>query len=168
MNTLECIKQRKSVRSFTDKSVSEEDIKLLMEAGMSAPTGMNRQPWEFYIAKSNESKEKIRKAMPYGKYKSDVIIITCIKERQTLPFEGHDLAYCDLSAATENILLEATELGLGSVWCAIYPHKKLQEEIKKVLDLPRGITPFSAIYIGYEEGSSKPKDKFKEENYKII
>ncbi len=168
MKTLECIKQRKSVRSFTDQEISEEQIKLLMEAAMSSPSGMNKQPWEFYIVKSEEYKSKIRKAMPFGKYKSPIIIITCVKESHTLPFSAHDLAYCDLSASTENILLEATELGLGSVWCAIYPNKKLQEEIKNVLDLPKGITPFSAIYVGYEEGSSKPKDKFDIKRYHII
>ena len=168
MNTLETIKQRKSVRSFTDKEVTEEQIKLLMEAAMAAPSGMNKQPWEFYVVKSEENKEKIRKAMPFGKHKSNVIIITCISEKHTLPLGGHDLAYCDLSAATENILLEATELGLGSVWCAIYPHKKLQEEIKKVLELPKGIIPFSAIYIGYEDGNAKPKDKFDLKRYHIV
>ena len=165
---LEVMKQRKSVRKFLNKEVSEEQIKLLMEAAMSAPSGMNKQPWMFYVVKSEEKKKAIRDVMPFGKYESPIIIIACIKEINTLPLGMHDLAYCDLSAATENILLEATELGLGSVWCAIYPGKEKVKGIKKALNLPVGITPFSSIYIGYEDGESKPKDKYKEENYKII
>lgn len=71
-----------------------------------------------------------------------------------------------LSSASENILLMANALGLGSVWCAIYPHKGRIKAIKKALGLPLGISPFSAIYVGYpsKDDKSQVKDKYKERN----
>ena len=82
----------------------------------------------------------------------------------------HDLAYCDLGAATENILLAAHSLGLGAVWCAVYPSKKRVKDIAKAINAGVGISPYSAIYIGYpaEDDKSQVKDKFKERNVEII
>ena len=162
MTVLEAMKQRKSVRKFTEQKVSDEQIRKLLEAAMTSPSAVNKRPWHFIVVKSEENKKKVIDAMPFGKYKSPIIIIPCIKEIHTMPLFAHDLAYCDLSAATENILLEAVELGLGSVWCAIYPDKARIKAIKKALNIPLGITPFSCIYIGYEDGHVDPKDKFDE------
>lgn len=162
METLKAIKQRKSTRVFLDKEIEEETINKLMEAAMAAPSAVDRRPWEFYIVKSEENKKKVIDAMPFGKYKSPIIIIPCVKEIRALPID-HDLVYCDLGAATENILLAATDLGLGSVWCAVYPSKTRMKAIKKALNLPLGITPYSAIYVGYtdiEKDKGKIKDKY--------
>ena len=166
---LETMLTRKSVRNFSDKEIEDEKIELLMKAAMSAPSAMNKQPWEFYIAKSEESKEAIRKAMPFGKYKSAIIIIPCVREINAIPV-AHDLVYCDLGAASENILLAAHSLGLGAVWCAIYPTKLLMKSIKKVCKMPVGVTPFSAIYVGYpsEDDKSKVKDKYDPKRVKVI
>ena len=161
METLQAIQTRKSVRDFLDKPIEEEKIEILMKAAMSAPSAMNTQPWEFVIVESEEKKEAVRKAMPFGKYKSAIIVIPCVKEVSTVPIQ-HDLAYCDLGAASENILLAAHDLGLGGVWCAVYPSKLLIKAVKKAADIPAGLTPFSALYIGYpsDKDKSKVKDKY--------
>lgn len=161
MDTIEAILTRKSVRQFEEKEIEEDKIELLLKSAMAAPSAINRQPWEFYVCKSTEAKEAIKKAMPFGKYNASIIIITCVKEISTIPFM-HDLAYCDLGAATENILLAAHELGLGAVWCAVYPDKIKMKNIKKAINIPVGITPYSAIYIGYpaKDNRSVIKDKF--------
>ena len=161
METLQAIYTRKSVRDFSNKEIEEEKIETLMKAAMSAPSAMNRQPWEFIIVQSEEKKEAVRQAMPFGKYKSSIIVIPCIKEISSVPLE-HDLVNCDLGAASENILLAAHDMGLGAVWCAVYPSKTLQKAIKKAVDIPAGLTPYSAIYIGYpsDTDKSKVKDKY--------
>lgn len=169
METLETILTRKSVRSFDEKHIEEDKIETLMKAAMAAPTGVNRQPWEFYICKSEETKDQVKKAMPFGKYNADIIVITCVKEIATMPMM-HDLAFCDLSAATENILLAAHDMGLGGVWCAIYPDKIRIKTIKKALKIPAGLTPFSAIYLGYpaKDDKSKVKEKYNNKKVRII
>ena len=165
MDAIEAIMTRKSVRNFSAQEINEETIDKLLKAAMAAPSGVNKQPWKFVVVKSKEKREEIIKVMPFGKYDSPIIIIPCIKELSTMPMM-HDLAYCDLSAATENILVAANALGLGSVWCAIYPSKQRIKQIRKVLDLPITVSPFSCIYIGYpsSEDKSKVKDKFDTKN----
>lgn len=169
METLQAIQTRKSVRDFLDTPIEEEKIELLMKAAMAAPSAMNSQPWEFVIVESEEKKDAVRKAMPFGKYKSAIIVLPCVRETSTIPVQ-HDLAYCDLGAASENILLAAHDLGLGAVWCAVYPNKLLMKAIKKAADLPAGLTPFSALYIGYPgtNDKSKVKDKYDVKRVKRI
>ena len=169
MEAIEAILTRKSVRQFSDTEIEEEKIEILLKAAMAAPSGVNKQPWKFMVVKNEEAKKKIIDAMPYGEYKSPIIIVPCVRDLEVVPLM-HDLAYCDLGAASENILLAAHALGLGAVWCAIYPSKKRTKDIKKALNLGVGISPFSAIYVGYPDpqNTTKIKDKFKERNYKII
>lgn len=169
MDAIETIFTRKSVRQFTDKEIEQDKLDTLLKAAMSAPSGVNRQPWHFVIVKSKENKDKVISHMPFGKYKSPIIIVPCVKDLQTVPL-NHDLAYCDLSAASENILLSAHALGLGAVWCAIYPSKARAKAIKKALGLSFGLTPFSAIYIGYPSlnDKSQVKDKYKEKNIEVL
>ena len=169
METKQAILTRKSVRSFSDKPVSDEIIEELLRAGMAAPTGMNKQPWMFYVCKSEESRKAVINAMPFGKYKAPIIIITCVKENEVFPLK-RDLANCDLSAASENILLMAHDLGLGGVWCAIYPGNIVSGAIRKAINIPKGITPFSALYIGYpsENDKSEVKEKFDMKKVRII
>ena len=169
METIDAILTRKSVRNFAKKEVEEEKITTLLKAGMAAPSGVNLQPWKFLVIKDEEAKEKVKKVLPYGKYDSPLIIIPCVKDLSTIPF-NHDLAYCDVSAATENILLAAHDLGLGAVWCAIFPNKNNVKAMRKALNQGPLISPFSCIFIGYpsEDDKSKVKDKFKEDNIQVF
>jgi len=169
MEAIEAILTRKSVRQFENKEVEEEKIELLLKAAMAAPSGVNKQPWKFIVVKNEEAKARIIDVMPYGKYKSPIIIVPCVRDLEVVPLM-HDLAYCDLGAATENILLAAHALGLGAVWCAVYPSKKRTKDVKKALSLGTGISPFSAIYVGYpsQEDKSKIRDKFKTRNFEIV
>ena len=166
METIETILTRKSVRSFENKHIEDEKIETLMKAAMAAPSGVNCQPWEFYVCKSEEVKKEVKKCIPFGQYNADIVIITCIKEAKTFALM-RDLAHCDLSAATENILLAAHDMGLGGVWCAVYPDKLRMKAVKKALKLPIGITPFSAIYLGYPAKNDKSKVKEKYDNKKV-
>ena len=169
MDAKEVILTRKSVRQFDDREIEEEKIELLMKAAMAAPSAMNKQPWEFYIVKSEEMKRAFIKAMPFGKYKPAIIIVPCIKEIASVPVAS-DLSKCDLGAASENILLMAHALGLGAVWCAIWPTKIQINGVKKAINLPAGATPFSAIYIGYPSKDDKSviKDKYDTKKVRTI
>ena len=169
MDALEVILTRKSVRQFDEREIEEEKINTLLKAAMASPSGVNKQPWKFVVVKTKENKQKVIDNMPFGKYNSPIIIIPCVKDLETVPL-NHDLAYCDLSSATENILLAAHALGLGAVWCAIYPSKNRIKAIRKALDLPIGVSPFSAIYVGYpaKDDKSKVKDKYKESNIQYL
>ena len=66
----------------------------------------------------------------------------------------------DCSAATQNILLAANAMGLGSVWTGSYPIKERCEAISKILQLPENVLPLNTIVIGYPERDNTPKDKW--------
>lgn len=70
----------------------------------------------------------------------------------------------DCSAATENILLAAHALGIGAVWCGVYPNPTVMPEVKRVLSLPSWVIPLNIITMGYPEGTPQPKDKWNPEN----
>lgn len=168
MEILPEIKNRKSVRKFLDKEVSDLQITMILKAGMSAPSAINKQPWKFYVVKDEKKKQEIVDALPFGKYIAPVIIIPCIDETKTLNLKAHDLAYCDLGAVTENILIEAVHQGLSTVWCATYPDERRINSIKKILNLDKNTTPYATIFLGYEDGYVSPKDKFDPKRIHII
>ena len=170
METLQAIKTRRSVRKFTEELVKDEELDILMHAAMAAPSAMDHRPWEFYVIKGEETKQKVRDSMMFGKYKSPVIIIVCLNETKALPLVAHDTSYSDLSAAIENILLAAVDLGLGAVWCAIYPNKSSIKAVKKAIGAKLNHSPYAAIFLGHPspEDKGKIKEKYDESNVHII
>ena len=151
---------RVSVRKFSEKEVSDKDITKLLKAGMSAPSSKNVKPWEFYVVKNKEVLEQLSAAAPNAKpcKNANVAIVVCGNNS----LELNDYIDINLSAATENILLEATSLGLGSVWLGIRPKEERVENVAKILDLPENISAFSLIAIGYPLGEIKKKERFDE------
>lgn len=158
---LDCIMTRTSVREFTDKQVPDSIVEKLLRAGMSAPTAMNKQPWQFIVVTNQATREAIAQTDKYIRAKeAPLVIIACGDLSKESPGEGRDFWIQDVSAATENILLAAHAQGLGAVWCGLYPIKDRVEAISGLLNLPGHIIPLSAICIGYPSGENQPKDKW--------
>lgn len=168
MDALETIMARRSVRAYLDKPVSKADIETLLKAGMAAPSGMNRQPWEFYVLESEEAKKAAEEVLVYGRYKSPIIIIVGIDQERCAPGISHGLGYCDAGAATENILLAAKALSLDSVWCAVWPDEGRCNALRKALGIPFTVEPFAAIHIGYAKDEGAPKDKWDENKVHVL
>lgn len=158
--------KRTSVRKYTDQPVTKEQIEMLMRAGMAAPSAKNVQPWEFIVIQNKETMLKITEFHPYSAMLkgAQLIIVVCGNESKIKIGDVEELWPQDCAAATQNILLEATELGLGSVWLATYPKKDIMKNLAELLILPKYVIPFSMISIGYPEGEVQPKDKFNPQN----
>lgn len=143
---------RRSIRKYKPDPVPEELIKKLLEAAMYAPSAMNLQPWHFVVCRNREILNKLMSVHPYSKMLSTapVCIIVCgNRDNQYYPQ--------DCAAATENILLEACELGLGTCWMGVTPRPERMDCISAVLGLPDDIAPFNMIAVGYPaEIPSKP------------
>ena len=71
-------------------------------------------------------------------------------------------------AATENILLRATDLGLGAVWCGIHPMKTAEKKTREILSIPEKHIPLNIIYIGYPEEFPEARDQFREDKIHFI
>lgn len=157
--------KRTSVRKYTEQPVAKEQIEMLLKAGMAAPSAKNVQPWEFVVIQKKESLLKIMEFHPYSSMleNTPLAIVVC-GNKAKIAIEGiDDLWVQDCAAATQNILLEATELGLGGVWLGVYPKKEVINGLAELLILPDNIIPFSLLSIGYPEGEVVPKDKFNPE-----
>ena len=164
METLEAIKTRKSTRVFAKTEIPDEIIETLLKAGMAAPSAVDRRPWKFYVLKSEENKKKLIAEMRFGKYECPIIIVPCVDETKTIPLM-HDLAYCDLGAATENILLAAHALGLGGVWLGVQPTRKFYPDLKALLNIPENMRPTAIVAIGHRKKPLKEADRFEPEKW---
>ena len=151
MEFKEVLLKRRSVRKFTDEPVSYEMIEALLHAGMSGPSACNRQPWDFYVVTNEEKLEELKDASRFAKISAKLAIIVCGNLNRALPLFAADFWIQDCSAATENILLQATDLGLGSVWCGIHPQQKPVDRVREILDIPKKQIPLNIIFIGYPE-----------------
>lgn len=138
--------KRKSVRQFTEQKVSDEDIRKLLVSAMQAPSAHNQQPWEFIVIKERETLDKLSKVSRGAWVLAQAPLCITLVMRDT-EFE-HDMRQQDMSAAVENILLEAVNLGLGACWIGVYPIAERLVQINEILDV-KGLTPFANIAIGH-------------------
>ena len=163
---LTAIMERTSVRSFTSQTVEAEKIEALLRAGMAAPSAVNKQPWHFIVVTKREQLDALADANPNASFlkQAPLAIVVCGDLSKALPGDAQEYWIQDCSAATENILVAATGLGLGATWTGTYPRKERVEAAKKVLELPDHIIPLNTLVIGYPSGEVTPKDKWSEEN----
>jgi nitroreductase len=157
--------RRKSVRNYTGRLVNEEQITTLLKAAMAAPSGRNQQPWEFVVIHDGTTLERLEKELPYAKMVSmagSAILVCGYSVAASRP-GAKDLWEQDCAAATENILLAAESMGLGTVWTALHPYPERQQIVRSILGIPHEIFPFSLIPVGYPTGEDLPKTKFNPE-----
>lgn len=164
--TLKVIHNRKSVRHYTDQAVTTEQIELLLQAGMAAPTAVNRQPWVFYVVTRRETLDSLADQLPYAKMltQAQAAIVVCgdMEKAGNMKDKGYWVQDC--AAATQNILLAAESIGLGAVWTAVFPYDDRSASVINTLKLPVHHVPLNVIPIGYPTGEDLPKDKWKPEN----
>ena len=153
-SALDVIFSRKSVRSYTDQPVTDEQVETMLRAAMAAPTGMNVQPWRFVVIRDQAviCGETTLMRKPFGQPDAEAVEVPNGNWTQ------------DCSAATENLLLAAEALGLGAVWTAAHPYEDRVNPIREALGLPENVTPLCVVPCGYPAGDDQPKDKWKPEN----
>ena len=159
MYTLQAIEKRRSIRKFQDKTISAEQINVLLKAAMLAPTARNCQEWEFVVVKDRSVLNALKEAHPHAQMLStaDCAIVVCADTEREWE-DGYWTGDC--GAATENILLAATDIGLGSVWLGVYPNKERMQSIAQILSLPSHVKPFNLIALGYPDEEKENVDRF--------
>ncbi len=154
--------ERTSVRRFTERPVSGSLQQALLHAAMSAPTGVNKQPWEFILVDDKALLSRLAEALPYAKMaaQAPMAIVVCGNPDRFLEGDDSTLWEQDLSAASENILLAANALGLGAVWTCLYPHHDRMDSVRSILGIEENIIPFNLIPVGYPQTNHAPMDKW--------
>ena len=168
MEVKDALLKRRSIRKYLDKEVSDEIIEELLHAAMSGPSACNRRPWIFYVIKDQDKLSELRKASRFSNMNAPLAIVVVGDLSRSLPLQLKDFWIQDCSAATENILLRATDLGLGSLWCGIYPQKRPVERVKKILGITNSDIPLNIIYIGYGDEEKESRDQYEKNRVKII
>ena len=160
------IMTRASVRGFIEKPVEQEKIDLMLRAAMAAPTGKNRQPWQFVVLNTPESIAQYAGEVRHAERmkKTPLVIVVCADTTRMQQGEVRDIWVQDLSASTENLLLAVHALDLGAVWTTIYPLATRVQNVQQRLHLPANLIPMCAVRIGYPnpERPAQPKDKWDE------
>lgn len=160
MKTIECIKTRRSIRKFLSKEISEDVIKELIASAIHAPSSVNCQPWHFVIVKNQETKNKLAKLKDKDNQEhiltAPISIIVCVDTDKSSSRWVEDGV-----AATQNILLAAHDLGLGSVYVTgSKPSKpEVAEKVRSILNLPENIMPVTILPVGYHDPSGVLEEK---------
>lgn len=144
------ILKRRSIRSFKPDPISESIIEILLEAARWAPSAGNRQPVEVIVVKRSSQKQQLVTAALGQRFieAAPIVFVICADlDRSSARYgtRGSSLyAIQDAAAATQNILLTATDLGLGTVWVGAFD----ESEVAKALKLPPNVRPLAIIPIG--------------------
>lgn len=154
---------RRSVRKFIKKEVDGDLIEKLLRAGMQAPSAMNQQAWEFLVVSDKETRQKLstfKKGGVLVEMANIVIIVLCNENN----LKSDVMWQQDLGAVTQNISLEAVNLGLGSVWLGCAPHEDRMNAVIDLFNLPSHVKPYSVLAIGYpeDEDANKFVDRYDE------
>ena len=161
---LNFIYKRRSIRKYTSRAIDDDIVELLLKAAMAAPSACAKDPWRFIVVKDNKLKRKVVEALPNGTMMADapvgIIVLGDINAAH-----GNELSYMlqDCSAAIQNLLLAASEFGLGAVWLGVHPREERMNHIKNVFNLPDNIIPISCIAVGYPAEEKEPRTRYNSE-----
>lgn len=162
MEAIKAIHGRRSIRKYSDQSVSKELLLVLLEAAMAAPSACNQQAWQFYIVQTPETLAQISKLHPYAAMVAHAAaaIVIC-GDLELEKCAGYWIQDC--SAATQNILLAAHASGLGAVWLGVTPRVERVAAIQRLLDMPIAHVPLAIVSIGYPAEEKAAQQRFKPE-----
>ena len=148
---------RRSIRRFHSNPVENEKVRMILEAAMAAPSANNSKPWHFIVVTERETLNRIAEVHPYAKmcYEATLAIAVCGDPAISELYWPQDC-----SAATQNILLAGTALGLGTVWLGVHPRDERKQPLKQVLGVPDDKEILSLVALGYPAEKKQPRTQF--------
>ena len=161
---------RRSVRKYSARPISDDDIEYLLEAARVAPSSNNKQPWRFVVVRDPEKVQRLAGAAPkrivFNRpwMSKAPCVIVCCAEPSTIFHKAVgallpvDLAMIDITIAAEHIVLAAAELGLGTCWVGWFDERKVRD----ILNLPQKWSVIALLAVGWPESpleDRKPKRK---------
>ena len=158
---MNAIFSRRSIRKYKNQEITDEQLELLLRAGMAAPSGGNQQPWEFYVVRDPDTIRKLSQSSLYSgcaKF-ATVVIVPCYRTQDLMYPE---LVSLDMSACVENMLVEIESLGLGGVWLSIAPYEDRMRNVDMVIGTNDKLRPFALIPVGYPAMERHAGDRYEE------
>ncbi|CEA13501.1 MULTISPECIES: nitroreductase family protein [Methanobacterium] len=162
MDVFEAVTQRKSIRKYKDKEIEKEKLIKVLESARIAPSASNRQEWKFIVVKDEDTRSRLVSAAHYQKFvgQAPVTIVACSTESERIMPCGQHAYTVDLSIAVSFMMLEATELGLGTCWLGAFD----EEAVKEILGIPSDIRVPAMFTLGYadENPVARPRKALKD------
>jgi len=157
---IDAILARRSIRKYTDESVSDADVRTLLEAGMAAPSGSNRKPWHFVTVTDRAKLDALAGSAQYWKMlqEAPLAIVVCGDPAISEKYWDQDGI-----AATENILIAVSILGLGAVWLGCHPAPERMDAVRGILGIPDDIMPITVLSIGHPAEEKEARTQYDEE-----
>ncbi len=156
---MDAILTRRTIRKFKADAVSEQDIRYLLEAAMSAPSTGKQEPWYFMVITDKETLSAAADAQKHGPMLKQAPLAIVVAYDKTL--EVHkNTAQLDCAAATQNMLVAANSKGLGAAWLGVYPDADKMKAVKKLFCMPANIVPFAIVAVGHPAEDKYPKARF--------
>lgn len=148
---------RRSIRKFYSNPVGADQIDLILQAAMAAPSAKNDRPWHFIVVQDRAKLDRLADFHPFAKmcYEAPLVIVVCADPAISEPYWPQDCA-----AATQNILLAGTALGLGTVWIGVHPRSERKGPIRQLFHIPDDMEILSIVAIGYPAGQKSPRTQF--------
>jgi nitroreductase len=147
MNFTDVVQTRRAIRKYKKDGVSEEKLQKLYEAIRLAPSGNNHQPYKFIFVKDEAKRKEIASKACHQEflYDAPVLMIACCEEGRSF----------DAAIAVENMVLAATNEGLGTCWVGWFE----RDVVSQILDMPEGMEPCILVPIGYADEVPEPKER---------
>jgi nitroreductase len=153
---LDIIFQRRSIRAYTGEPVGEPDIESLLQAGMAAPSASDRKPWHFVVITDQDQLRALANALPYGKMLAHAPLAIAVCGDPTIS----DWWVQDCTAATENILIAASGLGLGAVWIGCHTRPEREQAVRQILGIPSTMGVLSLLSVGHPAETKKARTQY--------
>ena len=160
MEAMEAIMTRRSIRKFNGEPIADQELIKILDAAMHAPSARNSQSWHFIVEKQRQRLNELSEIHPYGKMlrSAGAAILVC-GDLDLDPSLVYQIQNC--SAATQNALLAAHALGIGSVWLGIQPREERISSMVRFFKLPPNIVPVSLVALGWPLEKPVAHDRFK-------
>jgi len=154
MEVYDCIKSRRSVRSYAKKDVEEEKLTQVLEAARLAPSASNRQNWKFIVVRDKSLRALLAEAAYAQTFigEAPVVIVACATKSDHIMPCGHASHLIDVAIAVDHMTLAARELGLGTCWIGAFKH----DEVKQVLGIPGPVQVVALTPLGYPTSWPRP------------
>lgn len=155
MSFLDLAKRRYSVRSYDKRPVEREKLEQILNAAHVAPTAANLQPTRLLVVDDAQGLRKL--GLAANTYGAPLAIVVCADKdvAWVRPADGMSTADIDAAIVTDHMMMEATDLGLGTVWICWFDPAVVAEQF----DLPGNLEPVNILAVGYGRGTAKSPDR---------
>jgi nitroreductase len=159
LDVAQAIRNRRSIRSYSDRKIEKEKLRAILEAGRLAPSAYNRQEWRFVVVRNKSRLKDLARACDNQEFvaEADTLICCCATESKHIATGGERTYPLNIACAVSFMMLEAVEQELGCCWIGAYNASR----IKRLLRIPEEIRVVSLLVLGYPHYTPPPTERKK-------